>query len=188
MLDQDIACNDTEYISGYTKVSGFDAAPVNPNVTRDNIVQYLAVKYSCCTAPEGGKGPKGKKGLPGLDGAPGIIGPAGPDGVEGPPGPRGEQGDMGEEGGKGPRGDAGDNGKEGEAGPPGKPGKSVVVPFIRQVPGPMGLQGEMGPQGKKGPKGPTGMITPAPSYGFSELDRTIALLNLQEKINNYLKG
>jgi Collagen triple helix repeat (20 copies) len=188
MLDQDIVCNDTEYISGYTKVSGYDAAPVDSNVTRDNIAQYLAVKYSCCTAPEGPKGPQGKKGLPGLDAAPGAIGPQGPDGVPGPVGKKGEQGDMGEEGGKGPRGDTGDDGKEGEPGHAGKPGKSVVVPFIRQVPGPMGPRGEAGPQGKRGAKGPDGIIKPAPSYGFSELDRTVALLNVKDKINNYLRG
>ena len=72
MINQNIICSDTEYISGYSKVSGFDAAPVDPDVSMDNIAQYLAVKYSCCTAPTPPKGSKGKKGLPGLDGVHGL--------------------------------------------------------------------------------------------------------------------
>ena len=188
MLDQDITCNDTEYISGYAKVSGFDAAPIDENVTRDNIGKYLAVKYSCCTAPAGAKGPQGKKGLPGIDGLPGPLGPPGPEGAVGPAGKQGPQGEMGEEGGKGPHGEQGDDGQDGKQGIQGKPGKSVKVPLIRQLPGPLGLRGEEGPRGKDGPKGPDGIVKPAPVHGFSELDRTVALFNVQEKINNYLRG
>lgn len=188
MLDQDIACNDTEYISGYTKVVGFDAAPIDPNVSMDNIGQYLAVKYSCCVAPVGAKGPQGKKGLPGLDGLPGPVGPPGLDGIAGPTGKQGLQGNMGEEGNVGPMGEVGEDGNDGEIGEPGKPGKSVKVPFIRQVPGPIGNVGEMGPKGIQGPKGKDGMIVPAPKSGFSELDRTIALFDIQEKINKYTRG
>ena len=188
MLDQNIACSDTEYISGYVKVAGYNAAPVDPNVSRDNIGQYLAVKYSCCTAPTAPKGERGKKGLPGLDGAPGLMGPEGPVGIDGPVGKKGESGDSGEEGEKGPRGDAGDNGINGEAGPPGKAGESVKVPYIRQVPGPQGQPGQRGPMGPMGPKGPDGVIKPAPPQPFSEVDRTLALFNIQEKINKYARG
>ena len=188
MLDQDIACNDTEYISGYSKIAGFDAAPVDPNVSRDNIGRYLAVKYSCCTAPTGAKGAQGKAGLPGLDGAPGPTGPAGPAGVLGAMGKKGETGDMGEEGGKGPRGPPGDDGQDGDEGLPGKEGKSVTVPYIRQVSGPMGKKGEMGPRGQQGPKGTDGKVIPAPNYGFSELDRTIALLDVKQKADQYIRG
>jgi hypothetical protein len=188
MLDQNITCSDTEYISGYSKVSGYNAAPVDPNVSRDNISQYLAVKYSCCTAPTSAKGERGKKGLPGLDGDPGLMGPAGIDGIDGPVGKKGEPGDSGEEGGKGPRGDAGEDGISGEVGPPGKAGTSVKVPYIKQVPGPTGQTGQQGQMGIQGPKGPDGVVKPAPVQPFSELDRTIALLNIQEKINNYVRG
>ena len=188
MLDQDIACNDTEYISGYTKVSGFNAAPTDPNVSQDNIGKYLAVKYSCCTAPAGIKGPQGKKGLPGLDGLPGPIGPEGPEGKIGPVGRRGPQGDDGEEGDKGPRGERGDDGDDGEQGLPGRAGKSVKAPRIRQVPGPRGVEGEDGSRGQRGPKGPDGKVIPAPVQPFSELDRTIGLFNIQDKIKKYLFG
>jgi hypothetical protein len=188
MLDQDIACNDTEYISGYNKVSGYDAAPVDPNLSRDNIAQYLAVKYSCCVAPAGAKGTRGKQGLPGLDGILGSIGPVGLAGPAGLVGNKGESGDMGEEGGKGPTGDKGEDGTMGAAGPPGKPGESVKVPYIRQLPGPMGQPGQRGPRGVQGPKGPDGVIKPAPVQPFSEVDRTIGLVNLQERINKYIKG
>ena len=188
MLDQNIVCSDTEYISGYSKVSGYNAAPVDPNVSRDNIGQYLAVKYACCTAPTPPKGEQGKKGLPGLDGATGQMGQAGVDGIVGPVGAKGESGETGEEGGKGPRGDAGDDGINGEAGPPGKAGTSVKVPYIRQVPGPTGRTGQQGRQGPKGPKGPDGVIKPAPVQPFSELDRTIALLDIEDKINKYMNN
>ena len=188
MLDQDISCNDTEYISGYTKVSGFDAAPVDPNVTRDNIAQYLAVKYSCCVAPAGAKGPQGKKGPPGTEGLPGVAGPPGLVGIAGPTGKQGPQGDVGEEGNIGPIGEVGDDGNEGEKGETGKPGTSIKMPFTRQVAGPMGNVGEMGPRGMQGPKGPDGVITPAPKTGFSELDRTIALFDVQDKISKYIRG
>jgi hypothetical protein len=184
MLDQNIACNNTEYLSGYNVVSGFNAAPTDPNVSRDNISQYLAVKYSCCVAPEGDKGPRGRKGLPGLGGAVGAIGPKGPEGVEGPSGPKGRIGDLGEEGGKGPAGDNGENGDVGEKGPPGRPGTSMMAPFIRQVPGPVGKTGRRGPAGLQGPKGKDGMVIPAPKQLPSALDKTIGLFNLQEKINN----
>ena len=188
MLDQDIACNDTEYISGYNKVSGYNAAPVDPNVSRDNIGQYLAVKYSCCVAPEGTKGSRGKQGLPGIDGNSGLIGPVGPAGPVGPVGNKGDSGDMGEEGGKGPAGDKGEDGMSGAAGPSGKPGTTMNAPYIRQLPGSVGQPGQRGPKGLQGPKGPDGVIKPAPVPPFSEVDRTIGLLNLQERINNYIKG
>ena len=188
MLDQDIKCDDTEYISGYAKVSGFNAAPIDPNISRDNIGNYLAVKYSCCTAPSGAKGVQGKAGLPGLEGAPGMIGSPGPAGISGPTGKKGDTGDIGEEGGKGPMGDQGADGQDGEEGLPGKPGKTVKVPYIRQLPGPMGEKGKMGPRGQLGAKGPDGTNTPAPNYGFSELDRTIALLDVKQKADQYLRG
>jgi hypothetical protein len=184
MLDQNISCNDTEYISGYNKVSGYAAAPIDPTVSRDNISQYLAVKYSCCVAPEGDKGARGKRGLPGLDGADGAIGPKGPEGIEGPSGVKGRIGDLGEEGGKGPVGDNGDNGDVGEKGPSGRPGTSVLAPFIRQVMGPVGKTGKRGPTGLQGPKGKDGIVIPAPKQPPSALDKTIGLFNLQKEINN----
>ena len=187
MLDQNIACKDTEYISGYNKVSGYAAAPIDPAVSRDNISQYLAVKYSCCVAPEGNKGPRGKRGLPGLDGADGAIGPKGPNGIEGPSGVKGRIGDLGEEGGKGPVGDNGDNGNIGEKGPPGRPGTSMQAPVIRQVPGPIGKTGKRGPAGLQGPKGKDGVVIPAPKQPPSALDKTIGLFNLQKKINDSQK-
>ena len=188
MLDQDIECADTEYISGYATLKGFESAPIDENVNRDNIGKYLAVKYSCCTAPAGAKGTQGKKGLPGLEGSPGPTGPPGPEGAVGPAGKQGPPGEMGEEGGKGPRGEQGDDGPDGKKGQPGRPGKSYKAPLIRQLPGPRGMQGEEGPMGQQGPRGPDGIIKPAPVHGFSELDRTIALFDVQEKINNYLRG
>jgi hypothetical protein len=188
MFDQDITCNDTEYISGYTKVAGFDAAPVDLNVTRDNISQYLAVKYSCCVAPVGAKGPRGKKGPPGTDGLPGLVGPVGLRGLVGPVGKQGPEGNVGEEGNIGPIGEVGDDGEIGETGETGKPGTSIKLPMIRHIEGPIGNVGEMGPKGIQGPKGPDGMVTPAPKTGSSELDRTIALFNVQDKINKYIRG
>jgi hypothetical protein len=188
MLDQDIACSDTEYISGYTKVSGYNAAPIDPNVSRDNISQYLAVKYSCCIAPEGTKGQRGKQGLPGVDGDSGGMGPIGLVGPNGPVGNKGDIGDSGEEGGKGPAGDKGEDGTMGAAGPPGKPGTSMKAPYIRQLPGPMGQIGQEGSRGVRGPKGPDGVVKPAPVESPSPLDKTIALFNLQEKINNYMNN
>ena len=188
MLDQDIACNDTEYVSGYSTVTGFEAAPADQYVTSDNIGRYLAVKYSCCTAPSGPKGPKGKKGLPGLGGMPGLAGPEGPDGMDGPQGKKGAEGEMGKEGGKGPRGEMGDDGIDGPQGFPGKPGKTVTAPLIKQVPGPMGNEGEMGPMGIRGPKGKDGTILSAPASKPSELDRTIELLDIKKKISTYLYG
>jgi hypothetical protein len=188
MLDQDITCYDTEYISGYTKVSGFDAAPIDPNVSRDNIAQYLAVKYSCCVAPVGAKGPQGKKGPPGKEGLPGLVGPVGLRGMVGPVGKQGPEGNVGEDGSIGPIGEIGEDGEIGEIGESGKPGTSIKLPMIRHVPGPVGHDGEMGPRGIQGPKGPAGSIIPAPTTGFSELDRTIALFNVQDKINKYIRG
>jgi hypothetical protein len=42
--------------------------------------------------------------------------------------------------------------------------------------------------GPMGPKGPDGVIKPAPVQPFSEVDRTLALFNIQEKINKYARG
>ena len=183
MLDQNIACNNTEYLSGYNPVYGYDAAPINPTVSRDNISQYLAVKYSCCVAPEGDKGARGKRGLPGLQGSVGAIGPKGPEGIEGPSGLKGRIGDLGEEGGKGPVGDKGEDGTMGAKGPSGTPGTSMMAPFIRQVQGLMGKTGKRGPAGLQGPKGKDGIVIPAPKQPPSALDKTIGLFNLQKKMN-----
>jgi hypothetical protein len=188
MLDQDIVCNENEYISGYSSLRGYDAAPADPNVSRDNIEKYLAVKYACCTVPTGTKGSKGKTGLPGLDGNSGPIGLAGPVGPDGPAGNKGVIGDIGEEGGKGPMGDPGENGTMGEQGPPGKPGTSIRAPYIRQLPGPMGPPGKMGPIGIRGPKGADGKIEPAPVQPPSQLDKTIALINIQDTLDKYIRS
>ena len=188
MLDQDIVCSENEYISGYSSLRGYDAAPADPNVSRDNIEKYLAVKYACCTVPTGTKGSKGKTGLPGLEGNSGPIGLAGPVGPDGPAGNKGVIGDIGEEGGKGPMGDPGENGTMGEQGPPGKPGTSIRAPYIRQLPGTMGPPGKMGPRGIRGPKGADGKIEPAPVQPPSQLDKTIALINIQDKLDKYIRS
>lgn len=188
MLDQDIVCHEDEFISGYKKVSGFEAAPADPKVSRDNIAKYLAVKYSCCAAPAGAKGPQGKKGLPGLEGAMGVNGLQGPPGILGPQGEKGEKGDAGPEGIKGPKGESGDDGEDGAMGPQGRAGKSMKVPEMRYVMGPEGPAGKMGPEGPRGPKGKDGIIKEAPVLPFNELDRTIALFDVQNKINTYLRG
>jgi hypothetical protein len=67
-------------------------------------------------------------------------------------------------------------------------GTSVKAPCIRQVPGPIGVEGEDGPRGQQGPKGPDGKVIPAPVQPFSELNRTIGLFNIQDKIKQYLFG
>jgi hypothetical protein len=187
MLDQNITCSNTEYISGYSKVSGFYAAPADP-VSKNNIARYLAVKYSCCAVPVLTKGPQGRKGLPGVEGAQGATGPTGEDGIFGKVGIRGERGNMGEEGGKGPRGDSGEDGISGEQGLPGLPGKSVKMPIVTQVPGPAGPTGQRGPMGIQGPKGKDGVSLPAPKQPPSDLDKTISLFDMQEKINKYMRG
>ena len=188
MLDQDISCNDTEYVSGYTTVRSFEAAPSDPYVTNDNIGRYLAVKYSCCTAPSAPKGPRGKRGLPGLEGIPGQPGEEGPEGNDGLSGKRGPPGKIGKDGGKGPRGEVGDDGENGVKGLPGKPGRSIKEPRVKEVPGPMGAEGESGSAGMRGPKGPDGIIKPASLNPSSELDSTIGLFDIKEKITKYLYG
>ena len=63
----------------------------------------------------------------------------------------------------------------------------MKVPITKQVPGPIGQTGERGSQGKQGAKGANGMTIDAPVQPFSELDRTIALFDIGEKINRYLR-
>ena len=188
MLDQNITCGENEYIAGYSKVTGFDATPMDSKVSQDNITQYLAVKYSCCVAPTGAKGPKGKTGLPGLEGRPGVDGAKGADGPQGPKGPTGLTGDKGPDGKKGPAGEIGDKGDKGEIGSVGQKGISITMPTIKQVEGPIGPQGPQGPRGIQGPKGANGVIKQAPVRPSTELDKTVALMNIQDKINNKLRG
>jgi hypothetical protein len=51
----------------------------------------------------------------------------------------------------------------------------------------MGKTGEKGPRGMQGPKGKDGIVIPAPKQPPSALDKTIGLLNVQKKINNYVQ-
>ena len=157
MLNQPISCNNNEYISGYTKITGYDAATSAPNnaadVNKNNVAQYLAYKYSCCTIPTPSTGYVGSTGLPGAngasgaDGAPGARGPIGDQGLKGLVGP------VGDKGAPGAKGDQGSQGNQGSKGVVGINGKDVMAPIIRQVEGP---EGAAGPDGEAGPAGPKG--------------------------------
>ena len=171
MLNQPIRCNDNEYISGYTKVTGYDAATSAPNdakdVTKDNVSQYLAYKYSCCAIPAPSKGYEGSRGLPGADGKSGEDGKPGPSGPVGERGIKGKVGPVGEKGAIGQKGYQGLQGKQGLPGAVGADGKNIMAPIVTQIEGPEGAEG---PSGEAGPKGPKGKAAISDAEFKSNLD------------------
>ena len=186
VLNQSIQCNDTEFLSGYSKVTGYDAAPTDNNVTKDNIAQYLAYKYSCCTAPMGSVGNKGTSGLPGTDGINGTIGDKGATGQPGSIGAPGPKGSTGKTGEQGKQGQQGADGARGPPGPKGDNGKNIKSKEVKQVAGPAGPKGPDGPMGPMGPMGNNGIAQINPSEETPQENSILGLLALKNKITRFL--